>query len=63
MQAQLPTAMTRALLSDSVTDNHRNLARVLGAINQGWEAVDQFSQQMGTFGTFDLAAPPAIAQK
>lgn len=54
LNAGLPPAITFKLLSASVIDNHRALTAHLNDLNDGWEAVNQFHERIGKFGTLKL---------
>lgn len=54
LRTRLPSAMTQLLLSETVSDNHKELVRIVLAVRAGWAAVDEFVVAMQSLGTFNL---------
>ena len=54
LKSGLSSPMTRLLLSENVSDNHRQLCRLLAEIGEGWHAVAEFVANMKRYGAFNL---------
>ena len=56
LKARLPAAITSVLLNEKVGENHQTLSRLMGEVQHGWKAIDQFKARMLRFGSFDIEA-------
>jgi transcription elongation GreA/GreB family factor/very-short-patch-repair endonuclease len=56
LKARLPAPITRVLLADTASENHRTLSGYLLELQQGWQAITDFDARLRKLAAFELEA-------